>query len=380
MFFGLKRFNIGAPFATRQCGHLSQVEKIDTYHDALEGRAFYIADAKTKVLHVSLDLLAFDEGHRNALQEELRKVYGTDLHLVTSCTHTHYGNDVNDEAYQKYLMEKLLKELSTIEIKDVGMMSYDMKTIHYDEVGRSRISGYESHNEYLTLIRLYASDKELLDIIVYNCHPTILEANVPYFSSEFPGYVLKRLSEEYPNAFTYMSGAMGDISTRFTRSGQDYKALVELADKLYHKVKELKDIRSEKKELVLSYDEKVIEYHHTFDPIDLTKIRSDLSARELETIKFGEIMRSKLDRDLVNKSAILAKLSLGKDKILFYPNEIFSAYLDHINKDDTVFVSYSNGYGPYILPLDFPYITYEMFTDTLDRDTKERIIKALKEA
>ena len=91
-------------------------------------------------------------------------------------------------------------------------------------------------------------------------------------------------------------------------------------------------------------------------------------------------MRSKLDRDLVNKSAILAKLSLGKDKILFYPNEIFSAYLDYINKDDTVFVSYSNGYGPYILPLDFPYITYEMFTDTLDRDTKERIIKALKEA
>ena len=41
-------------------------------------------------------------------------------------------------------------------------------------------------------------------------------------------------------------------------------------------------------------------------------------------------------------------------------------------------MSYSNGYGPYVLPIDFEYITYEMFTVTLTRETKEKLIDILK--
>ena len=48
-------------------------------------------------------------------------------------------------------------------------------------------------------------------------------------------------------------------------------------------------------------------------------------------------------------------------------------YLD-LNKE--LLVSYSNGYGPYVLPIDFKYITYEMFTVTLTKKTKE-VCKAI---
>ena len=52
--------------------------------------------------------------------------------------------------------------------------------------------------------------------------------------------------------------------------------------------------------------------------------------------------------------------------------------MDYIDLDSEILLSYSNGYGPYVLPIDFEYITYEMFTDTLTRKTKEKIIEILK--
>ena len=52
--------------------------------------------------------------------------------------------------------------------------------------------------------------------------------------------------------------------------------------------------------------------------------------------------------------------------------------MNYISLDRELLVSYSNGYGPYILPIDFPYITYEMFMDTLTKETKQRLIEVLK--
>ena len=71
-------------------------------------------------------------------------------------------------------------------------------------------------------------------------------------------------------------------------------------------------------------------------------------------------------------------LDTGSIRIIFYPNEIFSEYLNYINLDTTYLVSYSNGYGPYILPIGFEHITYEMFIDTLSVKTKKDLIELLK--
>ncbi len=374
---GTKSFIISAPFATRQCGHLSQVDLIDTYHDPLYARAIYLEDGDTKIIHLSLDLLAFDDDHRKELNTYLDTYY-KGVKLITSATHTHYGNDVKDERYQAYLMDLLKRELVDIDIREYQTLSYRYKTVHFDEVGKSRISGYETHNEYLTVVTIL-SDKPLVTFIVHNVHPTILQANVPYFSSEFPGYVLSKLKEKYSDIFfTYMSGAMGDISSRFTRSGQDYESLKELGDKLFDKVDSLLD-DGDLIDLTLSYKEVYIPYKHNYDPIDETKIRKDLTDRELETIKYGKIMRANIDPSTSNKGADMGILDLGEFKFIFYPNEIFSEFIDDIDINNSILVSYSNGYGPYILPINFPYVTYEMFIDTLDDDTKMYIHEVLRE-
>ena len=386
MFYSFKKINIESPFPTTQCGHSCQTEKLFDYHDHLYARVTAIKDENEWIIHYSFDLLAFDLEHRNELQKQLREYYQNDsIHVITSATHTHYANSVRDPEYVKYLCELLYNETIKMEYREVNDVSTTYQRLHTNAVGKSRISGYETNNEYLCLVRFYCKEDNFLTIVYNNCHPTILQANVPYFSAEYPGYVLKKLEETYPNTdFTFFQGAAGDISSRFVRDGQDYEALMKLGNNLYNEIISLYDQTIEKTPLDIQYKEVPISYKHEFNPIDLSKIRSDLSEREMETIRLGQIERKKLESTSnmifgkLIEEAVITALDLGSVKIIFFPNEIFSHYMNYIDLDKEMLVSYSNGYGPYVLPIDFEYITYEMFTDTLSRESKEKIIEVLK--
>ena len=386
MKYAFRKINIESPFPTRQCGHSCQTEKIFVYHDPLYARVTAFQDEGNWIIHYSMDLLAFDLKHRSQLEEELKEFYQDDrIHVLTSSTHTHYANDVRDPDYVDYLMKLLYEQTVTMEYKEIHDVTASFQKIHSTAVGRSRISGYELNNEYLSLIRFYQEEDNFLSIVYYNCHPTVLKADTPYFSAEYPGYVLKKLEDSHPGTdFTFLQGAAGDISSRFVRDGQDYEAMSKLGDALYEQIQDLYKEDTERVPLIISYKAVPIEYRHEFTPIDLSKIRNDLSEREMETIRIGQIERAKLEQSnnllfgkLIEEALIVA-LDLGCARLVFFPNEIFSWYMNFLKDDNELLVSYSNGYGPYVLPPDFEYITYEMFTDTLTRETKEKLIEILK--
>ena len=386
MQYSFKKINIQSPFPTTQCGHSCQTTELSDYHDPLYARVFSFKDDNNWIIHYSMDLLAFDLENRDDVQSYLRDYYkNNNIHVITSTTHTHYANSVRNPEYVKYLNELLKKETINMEYYDINNVSSTYQRIHTTAVGKSRISGYETNNEYLCLIRFYSENNNFMNIVYYNCHPTILDANVPYFSAEYPGYVLSKLEKAYPEAnFTFLQGAAGDISSRFVRSGQDYEALMQLGDNLYKEITDLMNVQLDRIPLEIKYNEVPINYQHEFTPIDLSNIRSDLSERELHTIKLGQTARENLKKSAdtifskLIKKAVISSLSIGSVKFVFFPNEIFSEYMNLLDLDKEILVSYSNGYGPYVLPIDFKYITYEMFTDTLTLETKEKIIEILK--
>ena len=386
MKYAFKKINIESPFPTRQCGHSCQTEKLFSYHDPLYARVTAFQDEDSWIIHYSMDLLAFDLKHRNELEEQLKEHYQDDrIHVLTSTTHTHYANDVRDPEYINYLMKVLYEQTVTMEYEEISDVTASFQKIHSTAIGKSRISGYELNNEYLSLIRFYKEEDNFLSIVYYNCHPTVLKADTPYFSAEYPGYVLKKLEDSHPGTdFTFLQGAAGDISSRFVRDGQDYEAMTRLGDALYEQIQDLYQEDVERTPLKIGYKAVPIEYRHEFTPIDLSKIRSNLSVREMETIRLGQIERAKLEQSnnmifgkLIEEALIVA-VDLGCARLVFFPNEIFSYYMNFLQKDNELLVSYSNGYGPYVLPPDFEYITYEMFTDTLTRETKEKLIDILK--
>lgn len=386
MKYSFKKINIESPFPTTQCGHSCQTTELFEYHDHLFARVTSFNDDNNWIIHLSMDLLAFDLEHRNILQTKLREFYKNEtIHVITSTTHTHYANSVRNPKYVEYLSNLLYEEVIKMEYKDVENISTTYQKIHSTAVGKSRISGYDTGHEYLGLIRFYSNDDNFLNIIYYNCHPTILDANVPYFSAEYPGYVLKKLEDNYPNVdFTYLQGAAGDISSRFVRDGQDYDALIKLGNNLFNDIQGLMKNEPTKVPFKMDYKEVELKYDHEYTPIDLSNMRNDLTDREKETIRIGQEERAKIENrsnkifGSPTRSVIVASLDIGSVKFIFYPNEIFSEYMNYISLDRELLVSYSNGYGPYILPIDFPYITYEMFMDTLTKQTKQRLIEVLK--
>ena len=388
MKISFKKINIASPTPTTQFGHSCQTYLVNEYHDPLYARALGIKDDDKWIIHLSMDLLCFKVEPRNELQERLRKALNNDkVNLITSTTHTHYANNPTDKEYKAWLLDQLVKEICNMEYKEYSNVETSYQRVHTKTMGKSRISGYESENEHLSLVKFYENGKKFFTIVIMNCHPTVLNATVPYFSSEYPGYLLRKLEEKYPEEnFTFIQGAAGDISTRFTRDGQDYDALKRLADKFLPELYELIDKEAERKPLTLDYKEVVVDYEYDFGPIDLSNIRADLTDRELETIRLGQIQRDKYKEkiqeegifNVLSDVGIIGKLNLGSLAIIFFPNEIFSEYMNFVNLDEKMLVSYSNGYGPYVLPIGFPFITYEMFTDALTVKSKERIIETIK--
>ena len=228
---------------------------------------------------------------------------------------------------------------------------------------------------------VYADQKPIIGMIVHNCHPTILSGDTPYFSSEYPGYTISELRRLYPDIyFTFMQGAAGDVSTRFTRSSQEYNAVVELGNNLVNKVSELVGQTVQLSSFNnVSYDFAVLPLQHEFNPIDISNLSDNLTEREIETIRTGAKVRENLSKKLytLDKQVMISKLSFGPYRLVFCPNEVFSSYIDCIDIKDTALVCYSNGYSPYMTGVNDDFITYEKFTDTLTVDTKKKYMELI---
>ena len=389
MKFSFKKISIEAPFPTTQCGHSCQTYLVDTFKDHTYARALGIKDDNNWIIHLSMDLLAFDLHHRNKLQDKLREFYKDDnLHLITSTTHTHYANSVRTDEYVNWLFDRLVEGITSMEYEEKGNIYTTYQRKHTTACGKSRISGYETNNEFLCLVRFYDdNNSNFFNFIINNCHPTTLIATSKFFSAEYPGYVLKLLEEDNSSSnYSFIQGASGDISSRFVRDGQEYEDMVKLATKLFNEIKDLMNENLEKVPLTLDYREVTIPYEHDYSPIDVSNLRADLTPRELETIKIGQEERARRAK-VINphgifggqiEEIILGTWRLGSLQIIFYPNEIFSEYLNGLDLDKKMLVSYSNGYGPYILPIKFPFVTYEMFLDTLSDDCKRNIIDKIQ--
>lgn len=376
MKYAWYKTSIHCDFKTKQCGHLIQTEELSTLNDTLDARFLYLNDDHNALLSISLDCLSIPFEFYNRIEPKLKSILGNTCNVLLSATHTHYGHDMSNDSYLKYLENVLINAVKSLEIKQCKQIEYSIKQIHCQDVGKSRISGYETNNEILTLLQLYVDQRTWTNMIIYNVHPTILHATVPFFSSEFIGYTLNQLSIMYPSEnFTYYSGACGDISSRFTRNDQTYDSVISLGNKFTHTILSLHDKSSDKCRLSLSINQ----YHYPLDldysPIDVSKIRDNLTSRELETIQYGQIMRKKAlaHPESVPHHLNLSQISFGDYMLLFVSHEIFSDYLNAIDTTKSMIISYTNGFGPYILPKDFPYITYETFMDATTNKTKDNL-------
>lgn len=382
MKYSFKKVCINSSFPTTQFGHIQQTYFVNEYKDNLYARVLGLVDDNNNwYIHVVADLIGVKEELRNKIQDSIRKYYNNNkINVVIGVTHTHYANNIYDSKYEEFFANKLVEEITSMKYKEYDNVTTSYRRIHTTPCGKSRITGYETNLEYLSVVSFYSNDINLMDIIIHNCHPTTLKATTDFFSAEYPGQLMNKLEQAHPDTnFMFMQGAAGDISSRFVRDGQEYEDMLKLADNIYNETEKLLETDEIRKPFKCEYVEERIEVKHDFTPIDLSNIRQELTPRELETIEFGKIMRSNLEKQgNFIKEAIVSRVNLGAVKLVYSCNELMSEYMKDMNLDERMLVCYTNGDWPYVLPLDFNYITYEMFYDTWSKQSKEKLLELLE--
>ena len=383
MRYAFKQIVINPHQPVRQAGHIQQVDPVEEVHDDLHARILALDDNDKIFINVSCDLLGINVTFTRELKALVKHCFDKPFELVVSCTHTHYAGDTKDTNYYNQLLDQISESIQLLEFKEVGEITTSFTAVTpFEEVGKSRIS----HHDAITVlgdIKIYGDGEYLGSILYHNVHPTVLSASeTHFFSAEWPGYALNRLSEEHEGKFfTYLQGASGDISTRFTRSSQDYEGVKELGEKFVAKVDELNQQEHERFPLNLAWHSITLQQSHEFNEINFDEIPDYATARELETISYGKIVRERLKEHPENltKEVTLSRVSLGSVTLVFSPNELFSGYIAYLDPTKALLVCYSNGYSPYVTPIDKKLLTYETFTDTLTRECKENLIKVLTE-
>lgn len=380
MKFATTYLNVNPKHPVKQAGFIQQVNPISEVNDDLMARVIYLEDQEI-VIMISIDNLGLPLEFQLKVQERLQQRFDKKVNLTISSTHTHFAGDPRDVEYQNQILEEIEKGVAALQIKEYQALTYSFTYEYFDRVGKSRISKQESDSIYLEVVSIYGDGTRLANLMIYNCHPTILSGLTPYFSAEYPGYSIGKLRGLYPGEFfTFMQGADGDISTRFTRSGQEYDSVEELGNIFVEEVQKLLQKELPQKEVKLSYTGEYLPLIHEILDLETLEIPTDITDREKETIEFGKVSREKLlkDMDKLPKSILISKVDFGDYKMIFAPNELFSYYIKALEKDHASLVCYSNGYRPYVTGIGKQRITYELFTDTYSKETKEQLFALLK--
>lgn len=372
---------INPSFPIKQSGFIQQVNPIYNFHDDLHARILAFDDGEKIAYHISVDMLGFPIEVQNSLKDTLQNKSDKEISVTVSATHTHFSGNHRDVRFQGEVVTKILNAIECLTFVESDHFKISYQCVPFEEVGKSRISNHKA-NVLLQLFTIYNDEAPVIGILVHNCHPTIHSGTTPYFTSEYPGYAIESLKRKYENMdFTFIQGAAGDVSTRFTRPSQDYNAVIYLGNKLVDEVERLMNSEKELKSFdTFNYDSTVIPLTHEFHPIDISNLPEGLTEREIETIHIGAQVREALSKklDTLVKQVMISKLELGPYKIVFVPNEAFSSYIECVDTTKTALGGYSNGYSPYITGINDNFITYEKFTDTVTVEAKERYMDIIR--
>ncbi len=379
MKIATKTININPQQPIRQMGYIEFVDKIEKVHDNLNARIVSLID-KEHVIFVSVDLLAFSIEAQTIIENKIHFSF-PNARVIVSATHTHFGPEVTDLEYQNQVMTQLIQAIITLEHKEYEDVTYSFTYTPFQEVGTTRLSHRQAKHVYLELMTIYTKQTPLIHFMMHNAHPTIMSGHFNEFSSEYPGYAVAKLNMLYPNQFfTFMQGADGDISSRFTRDGQSYEDVKKLGDKFVSKVQELLNEKKDSCPLCLNYEDVVLNMEHEIRDLSQFKINDSMGEREKETLRIGEIVREDLIKnfDSLPKTALITKVDFGGYKMIFTMNELFSDFMDPINKSNTSLICYSNGYASYVTPIGWDNVTYEFLRDSVTDNTKKEMLEIFR--
>lgn len=266
-------------------------------HDRLFAKAVVLSDGKTnKVAVVSVDLVGVGRSLVEFARKQIDSKTGIQgSNVMIAATHTHSGPRgvvdffAGEEAFSQGFFDRRLSEkIGSAVVKAVAGANNKLRESRIG-LGRGTATGICSNRRApdgpfdpeLAVIRIdSAAKKQTMGCMInYSCHPTVLGPNNLLISADFPAYLCDSVQTSMGKSrgeeivVSYLNGASGNVSTRFTRREATFAEAERIGRVLGSEA--LKIIQATKKtsgDIVISTANEVIKLHQRkLPPLDFVK-------------------------------------------------------------------------------------------------------------
>ena len=390
MKIGFSEVNIDPIGAYQTAGFAIEKAPSEGTDGSLYVRMLRLNDGKLDFALLTMDSLGVDASVEKELSDTVRGVTGAATKVVIACTHTHFAPSLCSETglfhveprYLAQVKEAVARLAGSCELKEADLrVAYSW--MPFDGVGTTRISGKDPRNVYAGALSLFDGENRLGALLFYNCHPTIPQEDSPRFTSEYPGRAVEKLKAAHPGEFfTFLQGADGDVSTRFTRREKSMAESIRLGGVMADCFEKLLARDAKPSEAGISYAEDTFTIHNvakTLPELPADK-QAAMTPKELREYKGGlAIARRMAQMDIpATEQARMSRLSLDGLKLIFAQWEIFSDYNDYIDKDNTLLVCYSNGMPNYLTKPGNTEVSYEVMMELQTEEDKLKVVEEIK--
>lgn len=388
-------------------------EKIDEIYV----KCFVCVYNNEKYIFYSLDLCAIDELIINRLKKFLINKGFREENIFVSATHTHssYSGTVNtfqgyltvakdifgetDFSLIGYIVDQMVlcadEAINNLEDSSITLSQGECKLF-----GTNRNNRQLKGNDSLLTVEIKQSKKKIV-IVLFSCHPTILNYENTGLSADFPGY-LEQLFEKIGYDFCmYLNGDCGDISTRFTKQSNGVDELKRLTTLLFNSCVEV--LADADDVSIHSIENQILEcdlktktkptieeankfYNYVKNEYDeaLKDGLKGAKLRLLENRVEGAQANLKYALSDFSEKSIKFKVKILKinDQFFIYiPGECFSELGNLIENKNIHIICYSNGYNMYFADEKaFDNMVYEAMSSPFEKGESEKMIESIRKA
>lgn len=337
-------------------------------NDDLLLHSLVIDSNKLIIWHV-LDVIMIPNKFSRRIKKRLTKEFMIDEEQIfLTATHTHSGPKIST-----YLFPNINPDtnyLNLLEEKIVENTAYCINNLKqsnafYSQFETANLYGNRNHpmipyNNRLATIQFRSKSGEpLVQLVNIACHPTVLSHDYMKISSDVFGSFRRTYEEQTGIPLIIVNGEAGDISTRYTRKGQDYQEVKRLGTILSQNLQqatEFTQLNMEQMDIsVCNYSTEYFPQQDTF-MIQLEKFL----LKELEKFSLIEpqnalndllqTVRQKLSQEKITYDYQATILESNDFRIVFFPGELVTAFgtkLRTVDKKKSFIAAYTNDFKGY---------------------------------
>ncbi len=374
MKIGYQSIRINPEFPVNRM--LNHGEKHQACHDDLHCRILMLEEEGHKPwYHISIDSVEIWMEMRNRIKAAVEEVTGRETDMVVSATHCHNCPCMTtDYAWMDFVIEKIRENVGKMEVTEYRKVTYSYQYRYFNQVGDSREADrkHKAVHLYAETLSLYGDGKRAVTFLIHNCHPTTLRLWKDDFTSEYPGYCIRKLSEAHPGEFfTFLLGPAGDISPHFVRKAQDYTEMERLGQILTDEFeRQLSHQEHQEPVNAFRYREQNLPVE-TGNPMSmgtayipapdkLTEQEKEMLGRYINPRRFPD---RKLEPMEIVTEHTFSQLILNENySIIFEPFELYNEFYGSVNKQTTTLATISNGFDHYVTGMYLNHLTTHTFS------------------